>query len=97
MATSNITVAENESDIDKGDNVYKFVDPGDIPKSGGSVDYVGYAPIGGNVVYLSTGTLYQDPASSGLFVGTGKTVAGEATMERTVAHETGHSYRRRER
>jgi hypothetical protein len=91
VAISDITVASATNPLQSGDHAFRLEDPGTLPSSNGSLNITGSTPLGQNVVNLSTSILSQTPASSGQYAGTGLSASGGATLERTGAHETGHS------
>jgi RHS repeat-associated protein len=91
VAISNITVESANNPLQSGDHAIRLEDPGTLPGYKGSPNVTGSTPFGQNVVNLSTSILSQTPASSGQYAGTGLSASGGATLERTGAHEIGHS------
>ena len=91
VAISDISVASADNPLQSGDHAYRIEDPGLLPGSNGDPGVVGMTPIGQNVVNLNSLILSQTPATTGEYAGTGKSASGGATLERTGAHETGHS------
>ena len=74
------------------DHVVRFRDRGQIPGRDGRMrpsTTAGRAPLRQNVVYLATD---DKPAQQGQHAGTGRNERGGASLERTVAHEFGHSF-----
>jgi len=94
--TSNLTVASSTNPVQSGDNVFRVVDPDKIPDGNGgtypaSSGVVGRAPFGQNVEYISSSIVNATPATTGPNANTGKDANGGATLERTGAHEFGHT------
>ena len=93
---AHITVATEENPLSADDHKFEIVKIGEIPTGTDSPrfageDAKGRAPIGGKVIYISEDILPNRPATTGQYSGTGKTDTGNPTLERTAAHEFGHS------
>ncbi len=97
IVTTDITVASTSNPEIKSDHLFILRDQGNLPdptRPGKIIaipDLVGVASPGEKAIYIATNIIANIPASTGVFSGTGKTVNGEATLERTVSHELGHS------
>jgi hypothetical protein len=94
--TVNITPESDENSLTPTDHAFRIADDGKLPDSNNPGGFrpegvIGHTPMGENVVYLANSILGGTPATSGANAGTGKTEAGEPTLERTAAHELGHS------
>ena len=87
----NISVASEENPIASTDHVFRIQDPKQMPGAGSNIAVWGFAEDGQNYVYVSTSILENKPATEGSYAGTGKTSDGKPTLERTSAHELGHS------
>lgn len=72
-------------------HVIRIVNQGNIPGRPGRMGILGRAPFGQNVLYLSRHIIARVPAVAGPNVGTGRDAGGRGTLERTSAHEMGHS------
>lgn len=93
-----IGVATTDNPLTTTDHAYKIRDDGNIPdnKEPGTfrpVGTAGHAARGENVVYLSKDILASEPATTGIWAGTGRDIYAQPSLERTSAHETGHSGR----
>ncbi|WP_185216805.1 MULTISPECIES: hypothetical protein [Chryseobacterium] len=91
---TNITAVSEDNPLTATDHAFRIVDNGKIPNGLGGYEpegTLGKATYGENVVYLGTQTLSGTEAKTGQYAGTGKTESGFATLERTSAHEIGHS------
>ncbi|HEX7734847.1 MAG TPA: SpvB/TcaC N-terminal domain-containing protein [Ktedonobacteraceae bacterium] len=77
--------------IRRSEHVIRIVAPGTIPGTGGALGVLGRAPFGQNVAYISSATIPHVPAVVGPHAGTGRSVTGNGTLERTGTHELGHS------
>ncbi|MGS2741654.1 RHS repeat-associated core domain-containing protein [Sinomicrobium sp. M5D2P17] len=96
--STDITVASDENPITETDYVFTIVDGGKIPDADRPGKFrsrftVGYAPFGELGIYFNAGIINDTdvPATTGIYANTGKTNSGGATLERTGAHELGHS------
>ena len=90
----NISVANSNEDISKSDHVFRIVDQGKIPDGKGNFrpkGVLGRAKGGENFIYLSNHFLDRKEDLKGTYKNTGKTSNGQGTLERTSAHEMGHS------
>jgi RHS repeat-associated protein len=91
---ANITAATDESSLSPSDHAFRIVDGDKIPDGSGGfrpVGTLGRAAFGENYAYISLDILGGTPAESGPLAGTGKSESGGGTLERTGAHELGHS------
>ncbi|KFF08214.1 hypothetical protein IW15_22720 [Chryseobacterium soli] len=91
---TNITVASEDNPLTETDHAFRIVDNGKIPNGLGGYEpegTLGKATYGENTVYLGAQMLNGTEAKEGQYAGTGKTASGFATLERTSAHEIGHS------
>ncbi len=89
------SVATSDDPLVISDHAVRVVDDGKIPVEGGGfagTNVLGKAPIGENVMYLTTGLVNNFEAQSGEFAGTGKTAKGTGTLEGVSGHEMGHSF-----
>ena len=88
---TNITVADSEEDIEEKDHRFALMNPEDV--TGGRKG--GHAEPGSLTVELGTNLLPNSPTQDkeNEFYGTGKTANGASTLERTAAHEAGHTAR----
>jgi len=94
-ASVDVTAVSASNPVVPGDDVFRLVDPGSVPKgmnngSYASASVIGMSKPGENVSYISTATISGVPATTGEFANTGKTTTGAPTLERTVSHELGH-------
>ncbi len=94
VGRGNISVATSDNPLQPGEHAYRIVDPDKVPDPQRKVFVIGAtgaSDFGASVVYLSSAIVGRKPATSGQYEGTGKDSNGHATVERTGAHETGHS------
>jgi hypothetical protein len=77
--------------IRRHEHVIRIVPRGGIPDRVGNMGILGRGLFHQNVVYLSSHILPHQPAVAGPYAGTGRAAAGGGTLERTSAHELGHS------
>lgn len=95
--TTDITVASASNPEVNSDHLFILRNDGNLPDptAPGSVitipGVVGVAMPGEKGVYLTTSLVAGVPATTGPFAGTGKTITGGGTVERTSSHELGHS------
>lgn len=100
--TVDLAVAASEKDIKASDHVFRVVDAGTIPGTNNNPNVVGRGLFGENIIYLNQQILNSEPLNSNSpyrnvpgtmnsEFGTGRTGIGGATLERTSAHEFGHS------
>ncbi|HLP71926.1 MAG TPA: RHS repeat-associated core domain-containing protein [Bacteroidales bacterium] len=78
------------------DHEFKIVSKGKIPTGTSAPKYAGddakgRAPGGGKLIYISEDITESKPTTWFGYKGTGKTLFGGPTLERTAAHEFGHS------
>ena len=90
-AQVNISVATDDNKVTSSDHTFVIQDQGKLPGSEGNNDVTGNAVKGDKVVNISQHILDRNEATVGEFAGTGKTEQGLGTLERTGAHELGHS------
>jgi len=81
--TVNINVVSSDNPLAQSDHAIRITDMEGTT--------VGRAAIGGRAMEVSSGILDNVQATEGQFGGTGRTATGGATLERTGAHEFGHS------
>lgn len=84
------------TNIPESDHIFYIRDKGKIPDPNNfgrfrSSDVLGIAPYGEKAIYMSSDILHSRPTNEGRFKGTGLGFQGEPTLERTGAHELGHS------
>lgn len=99
LADPKITVALNDKSLSPHDHVFSLFDKGYLPRSDSkngtvSEDAVGNANVGTKAIALDVNLLdglYPTRSESNKYYGTGKTSSGDATIERTSAHELGHT------
>lgn len=95
--SAEIYAQSDDNPLAKNDHAFRIVDQGKIPglkEKYPDIDpmsVVGKGDFYENIVYLSNNILNEKMAESGEFLGTGKTQDGGATLERTSAHEFGHT------
>jgi len=94
--SSNLTVASANNPVRANDLVVRIVDPDKMPKDNKGGYYeagkvAGSTPYGGNVIYISSEIVNSTPATSGPNATAGLSDISENTLERTGAHEFGHS------
>jgi RHS repeat-associated protein len=90
-AEVNITVASDDNKITDTDHTFTIQDQGKLPGSEGKNGVIGNAEKGKKDVNISQHILDRKEATTGTYEGTGKTDKGLGTLERTGAHELGHS------
>jgi RHS repeat-associated protein len=91
---TNITVANSESDLTKTDTAFRIADADKIPNGEGGFEKdkpAGLGAYGSNVMYIAENILDNKLCTDGgVFGKMGLACNGDATLERTVAHELGH-------
>lgn len=90
-AEVNITVASDDNKVTGTDHTFTIQDQGKLPGSEGKKGVTGNAVKGKKNVNISQHILDRKGATTGKYAGTGKTEKALGTLERTGAHELGHS------
>jgi hypothetical protein len=90
-AEVNITVATDENKVKSTDHTFTIHDQGKLPGSERNEGATGNAKKGEKNVNISQHVLDRKEATTGEYAGAGKTEKGLGTLERTGAHEFGHS------
>ena len=87
----NLTVASSDNPVTSSDHVFNIVEQGSVQGYEGNLNAAGSTRIGSMTVDLSQNIVDVFPAQYGEYSGTGKSLAGNATLERTGSHEFGHT------
>jgi RHS repeat-associated protein len=87
----NLTVANSDNPVTSSDHVFNIVEQGSVQGYERNLNAAGSTRIGSMKVDLSQSIVDVFPAPYGDYGGTGKSLDGNATLERTGSHEFGHT------
>lgn len=85
---SKITVLKQGEVLAANDHALRIVNQIPVP---GEENSYGFSATGGKWTYLQKDILERTPATEGEYKGTGLSTDGKPTLERTAAHEAGHT------